>query len=235
MGYLEQAGEGTLFLDEIGELTLATQVKLLRVLQERESRRLGGNRPVELKARVIFATHRNLEQMVESGTFRQDLYFRVNVMRIHVPALRDRTEDIPLLARHFLTKFAQEYGKPVTHIRPNAMDALVEYDWPGNIRELENVIQSAIIVADGNSIGRGDLPEHLRAFEPDQDMEIAEGDLEGSFEQLLTQYKVTLARRAVMACNGNKTRAAQKLKVSRAYLHRLIRDDSDEPEVAYVA
>src|SRR5207248_7806655 len=114
------------------------QVKLLRVLQEREFSRLGGNKLLPLSARVLFATHRNLQGMVDAGTFRRDLYFRVNVMTMHVPALRDRTEDIPMLARHFLKKYSQEYDKIVRDIRPNAMELLVEYDWPGNIRELEN-------------------------------------------------------------------------------------------------
>jgi DNA-binding NtrC family response regulator len=237
-GYLEQAGEGTLFLDEIGELSLNTQVKLLRVLQQKEFTRLGGNRPIELKARVIFATHRNLRHMVEAGTFRQDLYFRVNVMRINVPPLRDRTEDIPMLARHFLRKFAEEYGKPVSDIRPNAMEALVDYEWPGNIRELENVIQGAIIVADGDSIGRSDLPEHLRLSDAEEELSIESAPPnDGSFDELLRQYKISLASKAVMECHGNKTMAARKLRVSRAYLHRLIRMDTDSaaPEVAQAA
>jgi DNA-binding NtrC family response regulator len=222
-GYLEQAGEGTLFLDEIGELSLNTQVKLLRVLQQKEFCRLGGNKLIPLNARVVFATHRNLQQMVEAGTFRQDLFFRVNVMRIHVPPLRDRTEDIPMLARYFLKKFAQEYEKPVADIRPNAMEALVEYDWPGNIRELENVIQGAVILADGNSIARSDLPEHLQISDIEES-EVADIELApNTFDELLRQYKVSLANRAVLECNGNKTLAARKLRVSRAYLHRLIR------------
>ena len=161
-GYLEQAGEGTLLLDEIGELSLQTQVKLLRVLQQREFTRLGSTRPIPLKARVLFATHRNLEEMVEAGTFRRDLYFRVNVMRINVPPLRERTEDIPTLSRHFLQRYAALYEKDVRDIRPSAMELLVEYDWPGNIRELENVIQHAVIVADDESISRSELPELIQ-------------------------------------------------------------------------
>jgi DNA-binding NtrC family response regulator len=220
-GYLEQAGEGTLFLDEIGELSLSTQVKLLRVLQEREFTRLGGNRLLPLKARVLFATHRNLEHMVDEGTFRRDLFFRVNVMRINVPPLRERTEDIPLLARHFLQKYAAAYEKPVRDIRPNAMELLVDYDWPGNIRELENVLQGAVILADGDSIGRSELPERIQQLAPEAPViEASEAD---SFEEQLRLYKVRLANKAIMECNGNKTLAARKLRVSRAYLHRLIR------------
>jgi DNA-binding NtrC family response regulator len=221
-GIMEQAGEGTLFLDEIGELSLNTQVKLLRVLQQREFSRLGSNKVMPLRARVLFATHRNLQDMVEAGTFRRDLFFRVNVMTINVPALRDRTEDIPMLARHFLKRYAAEYEKPVTDIRPNAMEALVEHDWPGNIRELENVIQGAVILADGGSICRSDLPDHLRLG--DDDAVPSDGDFEPEgFEQLLRHFKINLANRTISECNGNKSLAARKLRVSRAYLHRLIR------------
>ena len=220
-GYLEQAGEGTLLLDEIGELSPSTQVKLLRVLQQKEFSRLGSNRLIPLRARVLFATHRNLEKMVEAGTFRRDLFFRVNVMTLHVPALRDRTEDIPMLAWHFLRKYAAEYDKPVHDIRTNAMEALVQHDWPGNIRELENAIQGAVILADGDSLTCGDLPEHVQRL-ADEEPCLDEGDAEG-FEELLRQFKITLATKAISECNGNKSLAARKLRVSRAYLHRLIR------------
>jgi DNA-binding NtrC family response regulator len=221
IGYLEQAGEGTLFLDEIGELSLNTQVKLLRVLQQREFSRLGSNKLLPLRARVLFATHRNLAQMAEEGTFRRDLFFRVNVVTIPVPPLRERWDDLVTLSGHFLQRYAEEYGKPVREIRPNAMELLQEYDWPGNIRELENVIQRAVILSDGNSIQRADLPEHLwrrggeetDAPEPEQ----------GCFEDMLRHFKVSLAMRTIDECNGNKSMAAKKLRVSRAYLHRLIR------------
>ena len=154
-GLLEQAGDGTLFLDEIGELSPSVQVKLLRVLQQREFNRLGSSRTIPLRARVLFATHRNLRQMVAAGTFREDLFYRVAVVSIDVPALRERPEDIPTLAGHMLQKYAEEYGKPVRDIRREAMDMLVAYDWPGNVRELENVIQRSIILADGIHIGVG--------------------------------------------------------------------------------
>lgn len=219
-GYLEQAGEGTLLLDEIGELSPQTQVKLLRVLQQREFTRLGSTRPIPLKARLVFATHRNLAEMVEAGTFRQDLYFRVNVMCIKVPPLRERTEDIPTLARHFLQRYSVLYEKDVRDIRPNAMELLVEYDWPGNIRELENAIQGAVILADSDSITTGDLPEHLRELAGEGEAEEFDAD---SFGDQLRNYKVRLAHKTIQECNGNKSLAARKLRVSRAYLHRLIR------------
>ena len=228
-GYLEQAGSGTLLLDEIGELSLQTQVKLLRVLQQREFSRLGSNRLLPLKARVLFATHRNLAQMVDEGTFRRDLYYRVNVMRINVPPLRDRTDDIPLLADHFLRIYASEYGKPVRDFRANAMALLFEYEWPGNIRELENAIQGAVILSEGDSIGPEDLPEPLRQVDP---LEAPEGLIPGSFEDQLREYKIRLANKAIQECNGNKTLAARSLNISRAYLHRLVRTVSEETDVA---
>jgi len=228
-GYLEQAGSGTLLLDEIGELSLQTQVKLLRVLQQREFSRLGSNRLLPLKARVLFATHRNLAQMVDEGTFRRDLYYRVNVMRINVPPLRERTDDIPLLADHFLRIYASEYGKPVRDFRANAMALLFEYEWPGNIRELENAIQGAVILSEGDSIGPEDLPEPLRQVDP---LGAPEGLIPGSFEDQLRDYKIRLANKAIQECNGNKTLAARSLNISRAYLHRLVRTVSEETDVA---
>ena len=222
-GYLEQAGEGTLFLDEIGELSLNTQVKLLRVMQQKEFCRLGSSKPIPLRARILLATHRELSQMVEAGTFRSDLYFRVNVMQIHVPPLRDRTEDIPKLARHFLNKYSKEYEKPVNDIRPNAMELLVAYDWPGNVRELENVIQGAVIMTDGDSIARSDLPSRFQ-MEENASGDGGCNDLIGeTFGGLLNQFKVGLVHQAVIDCHGNKTLAARRLGVSRAYLHRLLR------------
>jgi len=216
-GYMEQAGEGTLLLDEIGELSPQTQVKLLRVIQQREFSRLGSNRLLRLRARVLFATHRNLANMVEEGTFRRDLYYRVNVMRISVPPLRDRTDDIPLLADHFLQQYASAYNKPVREIRPNAMALLFEYDWPGNIRELENAIQGAVILSEGESIGPEDLPEPLQHVDLIDELE---SPVPGSFEDQLREYKIRLANKAIRECNGNKRLAARSLSISRAYLQR---------------
>jgi DNA-binding NtrC family response regulator len=232
VGYLEQAGDGTLFLDEIGELSLSTQVKLLRVLQEREFSRLGSNKTIPLRARVIFATHRNLQDMADQGTFRRDLFFRVTVMTIPVPPLRDRTEDIPVLARHFLASYALEYGKPVQEIRPSAMAALVDYSWPGNIRELENVIQSAVIRTDDTSIGPGDLPESIQQLSNEMCFPSVEPE---SFEDLVRQYKINLAQKKLVECDGNKSLAARKLKVSRAYFHRLLRAEPEEERLDAVA
>ena len=230
-GYLEQAGQGTLFLDEIGELSPHTQVKLLRVLQERQFSRLGTSAVVPLQARVLFATHRNLGKMVEEGRFRLDLYYRVNVMGIKAPSLRAHSEDIPTLARHFLEKYSDLYRKPVTSITPGAMALLVDYLWPGNVRELENVIQKAIILTDDDTVGPAQLPDDLQ--QPGL-LGLGDAPPTTSFEDQLHDYKIKLAQKAVAECNGNKTLAARSLHISRTYLHRLIKDFTEEetPEVA---
>jgi DNA-binding NtrC family response regulator len=224
-GYLEQAGQGTLFMDEIGELSPHTQVKLLRVLQERQFSRLGSSVVVPLHARVLFATHRDLAKMVEEGRFRLDLYYRVNVMGIRAPALRDHTEDIPTLARHFLAKYGEIYHKPVTGIAAGAMALLVDYHWPGNVRELENVIQKAIILTDDDSIGPQHLPEDLQQTGL---LVVGEPPHPTSFEDQLHDYKIKLAHKAVADCHGNKTLAARSLHISRTYLHRLIKELMEE-------
>jgi DNA-binding NtrC family response regulator len=222
-GYLEQAGDGTLFLDEIGELSMNTQVKLLRVLQQREFSRLGSSRTIPLRARVIFATHQNLEAMVAAGQFRQDLYYRIHVMTIPSPALRERAEDIAALAMHFLQQYSEMYEKPMREIEPAAMAMLSNYAWPGNVRELENVIQRAIILAPEQSIRPADLPENLQEHEDRELLSVDDFAPAGTFDRLLRDYKVKLAETAVRENDGNKTMAARSLCISRAYLHRLIR------------
>ncbi len=224
VGLLEQAGDGTLLLDEIGELSLSTQVKLLRVLQQREFSRLGSNRLIPLRARIIFATHQDLAQMVAQRSFREDLYYRINVMHIQAPSLQERPEDIPMLAQHFLTKYTEMYQKPVVCISPEATFLLQTYAWPGNVRELENVIQRAIILCSGNKIEPQDLPETMREGQEDV-ISIDAFHAADSFEGLLRDYKIKLALAAVQENNGNKTLAARRLQISRAYLHRLIRQD----------
>ena len=225
-GLLEQAGEGTVFVDEIGELSLSTQVKLLRVIQERKFSRLGGNRLIPLNARLVFATHQNLTQMVAEGRFRQDLYYRINVMRIEAPALQDHREDLPQIANHFLRQYSVQYRKPMDSFEPNAMAMLESYSWPGNVRELENVIQRAIILARTTRITAADLPPHIH----DEDVvAIDDYQTSGPFERQLRELKFKLATTAVREQNGNKTLAARSLGISRAYLHRLIR--VAEPEL----
>jgi DNA-binding NtrC family response regulator len=233
-GFLEKVGDGTLFLDEIGELSLQTQVKLLRVLQQKEFSRIGSSRVIPLRARLVFATHRNLAEMVAAGKFRQDFYYRINVMRIDCPALADHPQDIPLLAHQFLQRYSRQYQRQVDTIQPRALATLENYSWPGNVRELENVMQRAIILAGKGSIGPEHLPEMLRdeSFSP-----AATGNLPArSFEMLLREYKLKLANNAVQECNGNKTLAARSLNISRAYLHRLLRSmDPDTEDIHLVA
>lgn len=230
-GYLEQAGEGTLLLDEIGELSPATQVKLLRVLQQREFSRLGSNKLIPLRARLIFATHADLAELVAQGKFRLDLFYRINVVKVNVPPLQERVDDIPRIAMHLLRQYSEQYQKLVDEIHPSAMALLQAYSWPGNVRELENVIQRAIIVASGESIRVEDLPLNIQS-----ESVINFGDFHpaNSFERQLRDYKVKLAETAVREHRGNKTLAAKSLNISRAYLHRLIRlgehDSPDEPE-----
>jgi len=210
-------------------LSLQTQVKLLRVLQQREFSRLGSGRAIPLNARVIFATHRNLSRMVAEGTFRLDLFYRINVMSIEAPPLWRHPDDISALAEFFVRQYSEIFQKRITGITPDALALLQGYEWPGNVRELENAIQSAIVCADTEVIQASDLPERLQ--EPNLVDDAADVPQIGSFEQLLRDFKVKLATKAIQDCNGNKTLAARSLDISRAYLHRLIRL-REEPEIA---
>ncbi|MGA2169211.1 MAG: sigma-54 dependent transcriptional regulator [Terracidiphilus sp.] len=231
-GYFEQAGDGTLFLDEIGDLSLFTQVKLLRVLQQMEFCRLGSSKLIPLRARLIFATHRDLAKLVAEGKFRQDLFYRINVMRIDSPPLQDHPEDIPQIGMHFLRHYAQLFQKPMESFEADAMNLLQSYSWPGNVRELENVIQRAIILAPGQVVRFEDLTLNLQEDESVDGEDVVDiGDYHpaGSFERQLRDYKVRLAVTAVRENNGNKTLAARSLQISRAYLHRLIRLAEPDP------
>jgi DNA-binding NtrC family response regulator len=241
-GYLENAGEGTLFFDEIGELSLLTQVKLLRVLQEREFSRLGSTRLIPLRARLIFATNRDLAKLVAEGRFRRDLYYRINVLGIQAPPLQEHPEDIPVLARHFLRSYSQVFGKPMSSIEPKAMEMLKEHSWPGNVRELENVIQRAIIDAPGSVVRVEDLTLMREEDGVSEDSKVVDfGDYlpSSTFEKQLREYKIKLALAAVRENNGNKALAARSLGMSRAYLYRLIglaeSEPVDEHDAAYSA
>jgi DNA-binding NtrC family response regulator len=225
-GYFEQAADGTLFLDEIGDLSLFTQVKLLRVLQQMEFSRLGSTRLIPLKARLIFATNKDLAKLVSEGKFRQDLFYRINVMQIQSPPLREHPEDIPAIARYLLTRYAETFQKPMESIGPGALELLHDYSWPGNVRELENVMQRAIIAATGLTICAEDLGLNIDEDESAGSEDVVDiGDYHpaGTFERQIQDFKVKLALSAVRENNGNKTLAAKKLEISRAYLHRLIR------------
>jgi two-component system, NtrC family, response regulator HydG len=216
-GKLEVAEDGTVLLDEIGELAPTMQAKLLRVLQQREFERVGGTRPVKLHARVLAATNKDLETAIRSGEFRQDLYFRLNVVSVAVPALRKHREDIPLLAIYFATRYAQKCNRSFKGITPEARALLMNYEWPGNIRELENAIEHAIVLGASDEIRPEDLPETL--------LELPAGKSDGTrYHAAISDLKKRLIRDALAESNGSYTDAAKILGVHPNYLHRLIRN-----------
>jgi len=217
-GRLEVADGGVVFLDEIGELAPALQVKLLRVLQEREFDRVGGTRPIKVDIRLIAATNRDLDEAVKQGAFRQDLYYRLAVVRLTMPPLRERREDIPMLTRHFVQKHAKKCKVKAKPISREAMAALVNYEWPGNIRELENAIERALVMGSSDMVLLEDLPESL--LEQNAPEEMPEGKYQASVKQL----KKHLILDAVGQTGGNYVEAAQILGVHPNYLHRLIRN-----------
>jgi DNA-binding NtrC family response regulator len=216
-GRFEAADGGTLFLDEIGDLPVGLQAKLLRVLQDRTFERLGSNTSQTVDVRLICATHRNLDQMVAKGEFREDLYYRLNVIQLHLPPLRERSGGIVVLAHHLLQQISQEFGRKVTRFSPLAIEAMDEYAWPGNVRELENVIRRAVVLADGQTIEAWHLPLKLRGT-----AEAAQ--VTRSYEEELRDFKRRLVVRTLQRSNGNKAEAARVLGVARGYLHRLIHD-----------
>ena len=220
-GVFEEADGGTLFLDEIGELSVQLQVKLLRVLQERVIRRVGGNgeRPVDV--RVLAATARDLVEQVKAGKFRDDLYYRINVVQVHIPPLRTRPEDIPLLAEHFLRRHAERLQVPTPGLPRPLLPVLAAYSWPGNVRELENVLERALILS-GGEIGVDHLPPHVRSGKQLFDVRDDEGDL--SVKRRLPALEKTLIARALERCNGNRTRAAELLDLSVRALSYKIHD-----------
>ena len=213
-GKFELADRGTVFLDEIGDVPPAVQVKLLRVLQDREFERLGSNRTRQIDVRVIAATNADLRRALEEGNFREDLYYRLNVFPITIPPLRERREDIPLLAERFLHKFAAETGSRVEEISPEAMRKLVEYHWPGNVRELENVIERSLLYADGRVL----LPEHIRLdYAPRRAVNGTAGAVDGFLPEGMTldEYEQHLIREALRRAGGNKSQAARLLGLTR--------------------
>jgi transcriptional regulator with GAF, ATPase, and Fis domain len=217
-GQLEVADGGTVFLDEIAELSPALQAKLLRVLQERECLRVGGTRPVRLDIRVIAATNQDLPVAVREGRFRQDLYYRLNVVCLTVPPLREHREDIPLLARYFAAKYGDRCKRHVQGVSPEAIASLMRYDWPGNVRELENAIERAVVVGSSEFILPEDLPEIF--FETDG----AAGDSATGYHEAVRKLKKQLILNAVEQARGNFTEAAKLLGVHPNYLHRLVRN-----------
>jgi Nif-specific regulatory protein len=222
-GKLEIAEGGTVFLDEIGELAPLLQAKLLRVLQEREFERVGGTRTIKLDVRLITATNRDLEEEVKRGRFREDLFYRLNVVSLRMPALRERREDIPLLASYFAAKFSQRSNRPVLGVSPQARTCLTNYDWPGNVRELENAIERAVVLGSSDLILPEDLPEAV--------LEKAEsaGATMTAFHDALRDAKKQLILNAFEQAQGSYTEAAKLLGLHPNYLHRLIRNLNMKP------
>jgi Nif-specific regulatory protein len=218
-----------LFLDEIGDLGLGLQPKLLRVLQERSFERLGGNSTVNVNIRLICATNRNLQQMVQAGEFREDLFYRLNVVHMHIPPLRERRDDIVLLAQLFLVSAAQRFNKKVRRFSQPALLALEEYSWPGNVRELENAVQRAVVLSEGTTVDVSQLPLDIRknAHETETFAGAGAGAEPGviansSYESEIRQFKRRLILRTLRKYGWNKVESARSLGVARGYLHRLI-------------
>jgi transcriptional regulator with GAF, ATPase, and Fis domain len=218
IGKLEVADSGTVFLDEIGEIKPSLQAKLLRFLQEREFDRVGGTRPIKVDVRVVAATHRDLEQAIRDGSFRADLYYRLAVISLTLPALRDRREDIPLLASLFAVRFSRELGRPIAGFSPGARACLERYNWPGNVRELKNAVERAVALGEGELIVPADLPEAV--------LETAAGAKEAAglpeFHAAVNDFKKRLIVDAVREAHGNVSSAARALGLHPNYLHRLI-------------
>lgn len=215
-GLFEEANSGTCFLDEIGDISLTMQAKLLRVLQEHEIKRVGGTETIKIDVRIIAATNKNLEELVAGKKFREDLFYRLNVVTIHLPPLRERAEDIPLLAEHFLSKFAMENNKPIPHISKDALDLLVRYNWPGNVRELENVIERAVTLSQRPLILPEDFPRRLRLEKPSP---LPSGILPSKIP--LSELEKLYIKKVLEETGGNKKKAAEILGIDRRTLYRM--------------
>ena len=219
-GLFEQANHGTLLLDEIGELPLSLQVKLLRVLQEETIRRLGDNKDIKIDVRILAATHRDLQAETKAGRFREDLYYRINVLPIAIPPLRDRREDVPLLIDHFVARNNARFGTNIRGVDSEARRLLNEYGWPGNVRELENTIERAMVLAEKDTIGADDLPERVREAKDPVQLHLTSGEL--SIKKTARVIEEILIRRALTKTKGNRTRAAEVLEIShRALLYKI--------------
>jgi nitrogen regulation protein NR(I) len=224
-GRFELANGGTLFLDEIGEIPIEMQVKLLRALQESEFERVGGIKTIRVDVRLVAATNRDLKKLIAAGSFREDLFYRLNVVPFRLPPLRERTGDIPLLAEHFLAKFNERLRKKVDALDPDATEVLAQYPWPGNIRELENVIERAVLFCDESKLRAKDLPPDVRGIPvianvplPEADLHAAlagEGGLKGHVKVAMSRLEKELVSRALQQTSGNVTHAARLLKISR--------------------
>jgi len=214
-GKFELANTGTIFLDEVGDIPPAIQVKLLRVLQEKEIERVGGEGPIKVDVRIVAATNRDLPKMVEEGKFREDLFYRLHVIPIYLPPLRERKEDIPELVRHFLRKKCAQLGRKVPEVDPKALELLMEYDWPGNVRELENVLERAIVLCEGDRIGPSDLP--LLVEREGDVLRVPEGEV--PLPEMLESLEKQLIERALEKARGVKAEAARILGIKTSTLY----------------
>lgn len=216
-GRFELSNTGSIFLDEIGEIDQSVQIKILRVLQEKKFERVGGEETMEVDSRIISATNRDLKEEIEAGNFREDLYYRLNVVNIHVPPLRERKEDIPLLASAFVREFAEENGKPVEGIDPRARAALYSFPWPGNVRELRNCLESAVVMSKGQILTVDDLPPGIHQADRNSTIRVEIGST-------LAQAEREVIRGTLHNQNGNKSRTAEILGIGRKTLHRKIKE-----------
>ena len=220
-GHFERANGGTIFLDEIGEINQATQVKLLRVLQERKFERVGGEKDIEVDVRVVAATNRDLEKEVAEGRFREDLFYRLNVIRIQMPSLRERKDDIPLLMHSFLKEFAEENNKQIKGFDSKSKAAMVKYSWPGNIRELRNCVESAVVMCNGDEIKIEDLPHTLQKTSEEKSIIIPMGIT-------LEEAEMIIINENLAYNNGNKSKTADILGIGRKTLHRKLGETDEE-------
>ena len=229
IGKMEAAHQGTLFLDEVAEIPVGLQAKLLRALQEREIERVGGTRPIAINVRIVAATHRRLEEAVADGDFRQDLFYRLKVITCELPALRQRRDDVPLLAAHFTRRHGEKMGTPDLAIAPEARRCLLAYDWPGNVRELANVIERAVVLGDGELIRREDLPDEVAGAKSDSTngetgrVEAADSEATLGYQDALVAFKKQLILDAWHVCGEDYARTAKRLEVHVNSLHRMVK------------
>ena len=219
-GLFEEADGGTIFLDEIGELPFQLQVKLLRVLQDGEIRRIGESRAIKIDVRIIAASIKDLDKEVREGKFRDDLFYRLNVLPMKIPPLRDRKEDVPLLVEHFINKYSRELGKPIEGIIPEALNSLLNYSWNGNVRELENVIERAIVLTESNHIQAENLPVEIQNPKEESRFSLLNDEL--SIKKASRYLEIDLIKKALIKTKGNHTHAAKLLEIShRALLYKI--------------
>jgi transcriptional regulator with PAS, ATPase and Fis domain len=225
-GLFEAAHGGTLFLDEVGELPLTMQVKLLRALQERVIRRVGSNDDIKVDVRIVAATNRDLENAVKQGRFREDLYYRLNVILLETPALRDRKGDVPLLAKHFLEKFSKKFSKAMAGFEDEALAAIEKHSWPGNVRELENVMERAVVLNQSGRIGIEDLPAHL--VSGDSGSRFAGDQITIPLGMKLREVEDLMIKKALEASEGDRAGAARLLGVNERTIYRKISKSKEE-------